>query len=138
MNTPWDGDGWWEDLPEDYQSEAHAIRDRYPAMPGDIILWDDGTRTLVRNAEIQSETIRSPGCRCGQCYEDSYKYVVWIDGDHPSDVITKGGGTIQVMPIIEWWNSWPPRDCLVLRDGVPVYEPKENNTEGGTTAEDAA
>lgn len=134
----WELEDGWEDLEGDYDSKAHAIAANFPAHPGDIILWDDGSRTLVRHAEIESETQRSPGCRCGSCYEDVHKYVVWVDHDRPTEVITKGGGTTKIMPVIEWWDEWPPKDCLVLRDGVPVYEPKENETKGGTSAEDAA
>jgi len=134
----WELEDCWEDLPEDYESEAHAVADRFPAMPGDIILHKDGDRTLVRRARIRSGTIRSPGCRCGGCYEDVYEYVVWVDADEIEEVIAKGGGVAKVIPVQEWWGSWPPKDCLVIRDGVPVYEPKEKDPEGGTSAEDAA
>jgi hypothetical protein len=133
MTTPWEDADWWEDT--DHETEAEAIAECYPAEPGDIILYGDGSRTLVRHAEVQTRW-KSRGCGCG-CQDEVKEYVVWTDSTEPVEVITKGGGTTRVLPIEKWHGSWPPQDALVLRDGVPIYGPEEM-LEGGQDEEDAA
>jgi len=134
MTTPWENEDWWEE--SDEETKAEAVEQFYAAHPGDIILHNDGTRTLVRHAELKTEW-KSRGCGCG-CTDEVKEYVVWVDSDEPTDVITKGGGIARVLTIEKWHGEWPPKDCLVLRDGVPVYGPEEKDNEGGTSAEDAA
>ena len=133
MKTPWEDEDWWVDT--DHDTEAEAVAELYPAMPGDIILDRWGGRTLVRHAEVRTDW-KSRGCGCG-CQDEVKVYEVWVDSDELTEVITKGGGTATVLTVEKWHGEWPPRDALVIRDGVPIYGPEEMK-EGGSAAEDAA
>ena len=121
----------WEDT--DYESKAHWQEGEYRAEPGDVLLYSDGSRTLVRYARLKTEW-RSRGCGCG-CTDEHHEYQVWVDGDEPIEVITKGGGTAHIMPAARYYGEWPPTDALVLRDGVPLFGKEQ---EGGSDTEKVA
>lgn len=72
-------------------TDAERISRETPALPGDIILEDDGSRYLVRWATLRTKTIRAP---CGCCSKEDYEYIVYIDEpwDGPTEVISTGGG----------------------------------------------
>lgn len=100
---------------------AEKVASETPALPGDVIVEDDGCRYLVRWAELQHKTVRAP---CGCCSDDDYDYNVYIDEpwDGPSAVILSGGGgTALIMPLKKWWGAWPPEKATVYRDGQAIY-----------------
>jgi len=112
---------WWE---SEYESEAKAVADKYPALPGDVIVSDDGSRAVVHHAELKR---RVETHSCGCCARHRYDYEVWVGHpwEGPVEVIAKGGGTVHVMPVQPWPGDWPPKDAKVMRDGVTVYGPNQ-------------
>jgi len=112
----------WEETVSDYDAREKIVElaEEYPALPGDVIVYADGSRTVVRYAEVVSNT---KWHSCGCCSTNEYKYEVWVDHpwEGPVEVITKGGGTAHVLPIEKWSGAWPPEDAIVMRDGEPVY-----------------
>jgi hypothetical protein len=83
-------------------------------LPGDLLVFDDGSRTTVRHAE---QRVRTRTASCGCCSTEEDEYLVWVDDDWtgPVEVITKGGGTVHVMPLRQ--QDWPDDTISVLRDG---------------------
>ncbi len=111
------------------------IDEQTPACPGDILVFVDGSRTIVRYAELEHRSERPRGCSCGGCMDVSvYEYKVFVDADEPAEVIAKGGGTLTVLPIQRLRDDWPPEHCQVLRDGVPVPWSKKPDEGGSSTS----
>lgn len=127
----------WEETVSDYDARQKIVdlAEEYQALPGDVIVSSDGSRAVVRHAEVVSEPKRHS---CGCCSTNEYRYEVWVDSlwDGPVEVITKGGGTTHVMPVERWAGSWPPEDAIVMRDGESAYGPSEDQHGVGSDPED--
>lgn len=96
-------------------------------QPGDLLEEEDGTRYTVRHAMAKHVAIPA---RCECCLDEAVDYPIYIDEpwEGPQPVIAQGGGTLLVMPVVEWWGDWPHR---VLRDGKQIFP----DSAGGVSAE---
>ena len=82
-------------------------------LPGDVLDYGDRLRRVV--ASLTTKQVWKPAaCKC--CSEPHIVDVVWVFGEEPIEVITKGGGTAHVIPVQETWPGWE----RVLRNGKEV------------------
>jgi hypothetical protein len=85
--------------------------------PGDVLLEDDGDRSLVVTVETvlaYSQLVRR-GCGCG-CMDDGpeeTQVTIWVAAPEPVEVLTPGGGITKVAGLTEWFGE--PEKTQVLR-----------------------
>ena len=99
------------------ESEAERIARETPALPGDVVVFDEHYRKLVRYAVVE----RKEKWVGGDTYRPEHTYKVWVEMEEPELAIAKGGGCVWVMPLEEFSWSWPPPEADVYRDGRIIY-----------------